>query len=331
MPLIAVAYAAFAAGLFLGYGGLSWLPTVTAIPAIFFAVLKRDAMIAGMVLFLLAGSSIASRSAPQKDRRSAPAAGVQSATLRAMKKRASKAIDEIFRADAPMAKALLIAEQQEIPLEMRDRYARAGMVHMLSISGLHVAIIAGAILLILQAAHVPRNSATLIGILLTAFYVALIGAPAPAVRSAGMLALGGASRLTGRPTSPWASLAVGAFVPLVNPRTVLDLGYQLSVLGIAGLIASGKLSRRLFEKREVRFRKIWKELLTSIVATIVTAPLVAWYFGRLSIIAPLANLASGPIVSVLQPTLFVALALAPFPMVARLFADAAHPLLLAFD
>ena len=245
---------------------------------------------------------------------------------------ASKSIDRVFGTDAPMAKALLIADQHEIPIEMRDRYARAGMVHMLSISGLHVAIIAGAMLLLLEAMHIPRGIASVIGVVLTAFYVAIIGAPPPAVRSAGMLAMVTASRLTQRPTSPWAALAVGALAPLLQPRTVLDLGYQLSVAGIAGLIASGKLARRIIPKeKRSRRTKIYKELLTSVVATIVTAPLIAWYFGRISVIAPLANLVAGPVISLLQPTLFVALALAPAEPLARLLGDAAHPLLIAFD
>ncbi|MEO8576652.1 MAG: ComEC/Rec2 family competence protein, partial [Gemmatimonadales bacterium] len=231
-----------------------------------------------------------------------------------------------------MARALLIADQQQIPPEMRDRYARAGMVHMLSISGLHVAIVAGAVMLLLQAARIPRSYASMLGVGITAAYVAVIGAPAPAVRSAVMLAMVAASRATQRPTSPWAGLALGALVPLIVPRTVLDLGYQLSVVGIAGLIASGMLSKKTLAKRLDGWKlKIGKELLTSVVATLVTAPLIAWYFGRISLIAPIANLAAGPIISVLQPTLFAALALAPVPVVGQFFADASHPMLVAFD
>ena len=287
----------------------------------------------GLALFLLAGALVGSASAasPRSPRRghgdeSAPSA------LGRMHDRASKSIERVFGADAPMAKALLIADQHEIPLEMRDRYARAGMVHMLSISGLHVAIIAGAILLLLEAIHVPRGVASVIGVALTGFYVAIIGAPPPAVRSAGMLAMVAASKLTQRPTSPWAALAVGALAPLVHPPTILDLGYQLSVVGIAGLIASGRLSRRIIaaNKRSLRAR-IYKDLLTSTVATIVTAPLIAWYFGRVSLIAPVANLVAGPVISLLQPTLFAALALAPSGAAAKIFADAAHPMLRAFD
>jgi len=252
--------------------------------------------------------------------------------LPVMHERASRSIDRLFGEDAAMARALLIADQHRISPEMRDRYARAGMVHMLSISGLHVAIIAGAVVLMLEALRLPRLAASVLSVAITGWYVAVIGAPPPAVRSAVMLAMVAASRATQRPTSPWAGLAVGAFVPLIVPRTVLDLGYQLSVAGIAGLIASGMLARRVLPGRADGWkRRIVKELLTSAVATIVTAPLIAWYFGRLSLVAPFANLVASPVIGLLQPLLFLALASAPVEPVARFFADAAHPLLVLFD
>ena len=231
-----------------------------------------------------------------------------------------------------MAKALLIADQHQISPEMRDRYARAGIIHMLSISGLHVAIIAGAVLLLLRLAGLPPSVAAIGSLIVIAVYVAVIGAPPPALRSAAMLGMGTISKVWQRPTSPWAAWAAGAFVPLVAPRTVLDLGYQLSVAGIAGLIASGVLARRVLAPRLSGLRlKIGRELLASIVASVVSAPLVTWYFGRMSIIAPLANLAAGPVITLLQPTLFLALISSPVPLLARFFAAAAHPLLLAFD
>lgn len=334
LPLISFAYCAFAAGLLAGFGGVAWAVTATAAGAVIVAAISRRVEITGAALFLLAGALIGSASTDTRAvHHSRPRADdAELSALEGMHQRASRSIERIFGRDAPMAKALLIADQHEISLEMRDRYARAGMVHMLSISGLHVAIIAGTVLLLLGAFHVPRGIASVTGIVIIAIYVAIIGAPPPAVRSAGMLAMVAASRLTQRPTSPWAGLAVGAFAPLVVPRTVLDLGYQLSVVGIAGLIASAKLSRRLIPPvKGSRIPKISRELLTSVVATIVTAPLIAWYFGRISLVAPLANLVAGPLISVLQPTLFIALALAPFGFAAKVFADAAHPMLVAFD
>jgi competence protein ComEC len=60
-------------------------------------------------------------------------------------------------------------------------------------------------------------------------------------------------------------------------------------------------------------------------------PLVAWSMGRVSLIAPLSNLAAGPFVAVVQPMLFLGVMLAPVPEAARFVADAAHPLLAALN
>jgi competence protein ComEC len=214
---------------------------------------------------------------------------------------------------------------------MRDRYAAAGLVHMLSISGLHVAVIAGAMELLFQVARLSPRAALLSAFASTALYVAVIGAPAPAVRAAAMLGVAMATRLAQRPTSPWAALAIGAFAPLLDPRTVLDLGYQLSVLGMCGLIAGGIATRRALGTLSGWRLYVSRELLISIIASVVTAPLVAFTFGQISIIAPISNLFAAPVIGVAQPMLFLALVSAPAEGVARFCAQAVHPLLKVFD
>ena len=241
-------------------------------------------------------------------------------------------IDRTFGEDAPLARALLIADQHQIPTEMRDRYAGAGLIHMLSISGLHVAVIAAAMELLFQVARMSRRASLLGAFVATAVYVAIIGAPPPALRSAAMLGVAMVSRIAQRPTSPWATWAVGAFVPLAQPRTAIDVGYQLSVLGMCALVAAGALWRRHLAQRLDGWKgKIGRELVTSLVACAVTAPLVAWVFGRISLIAPLSNLVAAPVITLAQPILFLALLAGPFASIARIFAEAVHPLLFAFD
>jgi competence protein ComEC len=246
--------------------------------------------------------------------------------------RAGRSIDKTFGEDAPLARALLIADQRQIPTEMRDRYASAGLVHMLSISGLHVAVIAAAMELLFQVARMPRRAALLGAFVATGVYVAMIGAPAPALRSAAMLGVAMISRLAQRATSPWAAWAIGAFIPLFAPRTVLDVGYQLSVLGMCALVAAGSLWRMHLAKRLTGWKaRIGRELITSLIACAVTAPLVAWVFGRVSLIAPVSNLIAAPVITLAQPVLFLALLLAPFEAASRFVAQAVHPLLFAFD
>lgn len=246
--------------------------------------------------------------------------------------RATRAVDEVFPADAPLARALLVADTRELSPEIRDRYAAAGLAHMLSISGLHVGVIAVALEILFQLVHLARRTATLASIVVVAVYVALIGAPEAAVRSAAMLGALGASRLLQRPTSPWAMLAIGAAAPLVSPRAVLEIGYQLSVIGVAGLIGAGALVRRAVPRRIGGWRRtLLAGLIVSTVATLVSAPLVAWTFGRISLVGPFTNLLAAPLMAVAQPMLFLGLLLAPVRPLALLVGDAAHPLLAGFD
>ncbi|HVZ77705.1 MAG TPA: ComEC/Rec2 family competence protein, partial [Gemmatimonadaceae bacterium] len=254
-------------------------------------------------------------------------------TLRRWREAAGRRIDGAFGADAALARALLVADTRGIPAAARDRYAAAGLSHMLSISGLHVALIALALQLAFEIARLPRRRADIATVVVIGGYVALLGAPAPALRSAVMLGLLIATRLAQRPTSPWAILALGALVPLGDPRIVLDVGWQLSTAGVAALIAASAFARRVrwLSRQRGVVRTVLHGAVASTVATIVSAPLVAWSFGRLSLIGPASNLVAGPIMTIAQPMLFLSLVASPVPALARFIADAAHPLLVAFD
>lgn len=255
------------------------------------------------------------------------------AALAPWRTRAGAAIDRHFGEDAGLVRALLIADTRDLDPEVRDRYADAGIVHMLSISGLHVAIVSGAMLMLLQAARLPAATARWAGLALVLLYVLIIGAPPPAVRSAVMIAAQAVSLALQRNTSPWAALAWGGGVPLLyQPRTAVDLGWQLSVSGFAALIAGRAVAERLLPPRLEGWRRtIASELTVSVVASFATAPLVAWHFGRVSLVAPFANIAAGPVIALLQPTLFLALALAWWPAAASLVAAASVPMVRAFD
>lgn len=244
---------------------------------------------------------------------------------------AGRRIDRLFGDDAPMARALVIADMSAIPADQRDRYARAGLVHMLSVSGLHVGIVALALELLASILRLPRTPSRMATLGLLALYVAAIGAPPPAVRAAVMLGALLVSRLLQRPTSPWAILALGAATPLWDPRTALDLGWQLSVAGTAALIAGASLARRIIPTPWRGWRRTLATGGTiSIVATVVTAPLVAWAFGRVSLLGPVTNLLADPVMGLLQPLLFIAMAI-PIAGVERFVADASHALLATFD
>ena len=252
--------------------------------------------------------------------------------LRRIRARASASIDSTFGADAPLAKALLVADTKSLSPEVRERYAAAGLVHMLSISGLHVGLIAVALSVAAQLARLPTTAARIGTPAARAISIAILGAPAPAVRAGVMLAAGTLCRLVQRPVSPWAVLALGAVGPLGDPATATDLGYQLSVVGVIALVAADSLDRRLLAGRLPGWRRtVAAALLGSTMASVVSLPLVAWAFGRVSLVAPLTNLVAAPLMAFAQPMLFLGLVLGWAPEAARFVAGAVHPLLVAFD
>src|SRR5690606_30019775 len=126
------------------------------------------------------------------------------------------------------------------------------------------------------AARAGALAADLVSLGTTLAFVLFIGAPPPAVRSGGMLLLGVVARLLQRPTAPWGIWAVSCAIPLVEPRVVLDLGWQLSVAGMAGLLASGPLTRRLAGALPGWRRAVVASMVATTVASAATAPLVAW-------------------------------------------------------
>jgi competence protein ComEC len=272
--------------------------------------------------------------------------------LRASRAWAAHTIDTLFGARAPLVRALLIADQDGIPATLRDRYADAGLVHVLSVSGMHVAIIASALLTLGSLLRVSRRHTELFAMAAVILYVVTLGCPPPAVRSAVMLVVMALATRWQRPLHDWTALALGAVVPTVDPLVVTDLGWQLSVGGMAALVAARAL-KRSWRQWAVRVRDAalapperlahwlitrrgigeWfvSEISTGVVATVVTAPLIAWTFGRLSLVAPLSNIAAAPVIAVLQPALFLALLLAPVPPLAGMVADASQPAMALLD
>jgi competence protein ComEC len=223
-------------------------------------------------------------------------------------------VDRLFGAQAPLAASLLLAQRDALDGVVRDRFARAGLSHLLAISGLHVGLIGGILFLIGSLLRLGKRWAAVLAAAGTIGYVLLLGAPHSAVRAALQLVLLLAATMLQRPTRPEALVATAALLLLVrDPGALLSPGFQLSFAGVIGLLAIRPpilaLARGSDGGGWAARGKRWlaDALATSIAATLATAPIVAWHFGQVAPIGVVANLIAIPLLSLILPALAVAL------------------------
>src|SRR2546425_6968025 len=111
---------------------------------------------------------------------------------------------ELFGTRAPIVNALVFAPNARLDSDIRERYVRSGLAHLLSISGLHVGFIAAWLALILGKLHLAARARFGATAVLLLGYLWLLGFPAPAVRAGAMLVLADVARLRQRVVAPRA-------------------------------------------------------------------------------------------------------------------------------
>ena len=230
----------------------------------------------------------------------------------------------LFGSRAPLVDALVIGRRTELDPEVRERYARAGMAHLLSISGLHVGFLAAWIALVLRWLGVPLRARIVLGAGIVFAYCWLLGFPAPATRAGLMLAVDGAARLRQRIVTPRGTVALAALVLMVgDPWAVHAIGAWLSLAAITAVIWAGRAVTG----------PVWVRLLApAAAATLLTAPITAFAFGTVAPIGVLANVVAIPLGGIAVPgVLFALLSAVLVPAASALLAAGAGLALAVLD
>ncbi|MEJ2216410.1 MAG: DNA internalization-related competence protein ComEC/Rec2 [Gemmatimonadota bacterium] len=212
----------------------------------------------------------------------------------------------LFPREAALAEALLLARREGLDPEVRDRFARAGLSHVLAISGLHVAVLAGLVLLVGVMVGASRNRAAVAAAVLTAAYMGLLGAPYSAVRATIQISLLLAARILQRPSRPLGLLAAAALIILVaDPVALLDVGFQLSFAALIGIITLGPRLQAALAR--IRPASIRGAVAVCVAASAATTPLAAYHFGRIAPIGIAASLVAVPLVGLAVPAVLISL------------------------
>ena len=150
----------------------------------------------------------------------------------------------ISPARAPLAAALLLGSRESLPREESAAFLATGTVHILSISGLHVGLLALALFRILRLAPVPRTWSLLAVALVTGGYMLLVRAETPVLRATLIVWLSCLAAAFDRRSPAINSLAVAAIVVLAwRPAEVFSAGAQLSFLSTAVLVGAADCCR----------------------------------------------------------------------------------------
>ncbi|MFH1662155.1 MAG: ComEC/Rec2 family competence protein [Candidatus Falkowbacteria bacterium] len=196
--------------------------------------------------------------------------------------------------EASLAKAIILGDKKGIPEDLRDNFSRAGISHIIAISGMHISILAALVMGALLGIGLSRKKAFLFSSIFLIIYIMLIGLPASAMRAGlmGFLVLWALS--IGRLNKITNSLVLaGAILLLINPRLLRDdIGFQLSFLAVLGIVYCYPIFNRWAEKWKIKkyFKIIFNIFAITMAAQVFTLPIITYNFNQVSVVAPIANL-----------------------------------------
>lgn len=203
------------------------------------------------------------------------------------------------------ALATVIGEKEETEAYNYEDFNRAGVSHLLVISGLHVTLIIYWLSYILSLLIRDNRRSFIIIILFIALYCILTGLSPSTLRASFLVLCHRLSELIGRRYNRLSALSLGGLLMLlINPLTLFLPSFQLSFGAILGIDFLMEPINRLLKGL---YRPISSIISISLAVQIFTAPIVLYHFNTISVISIISNLLILPIFSIAMPLLFVIL------------------------
>ena len=235
-------------------------------------------------------------------------------------------------AETGLLMGLLAGDRSGIPEVLRSDFQRSGLVHVLAISGFHVVLLAGMLMIFLKATGLPHKIVILIATALLAIYVPVTGG-SPAVRRAVMMfAIPQIGTLFGKPANTLNSLGVALLlIILPEPSVIWNPGFQLSFAATAGIILGTPHNPTKLLPEKFTRNKLWQKIqafaidptFVTLCATLATAPFLIHHFKTLSPFAWFGNIIIVPAISLgMQAGLFAQLS--PVDFICETFCNAAR-------
>jgi competence protein ComEC len=248
-----------------------------------------------------------------------PSAGDVGALLAAGRRAIARALLEAVPASSErgVLAALIYGDQGGIPDDLRAAYARTGTAHVLSVSGLHIAVVAATAFVVLRRLMalwawlalrlLVVRCAAVAALVPVAGYAFLSGGAVATLRALVMGVLGLGAIALVRRADVWSALAAAAVLLCAgDPGIARDVSFQLSFAAVAALVVAGRryetwraAGGRCLDPARLAGRllgAIAGAVVVAVAAALATGPITAYHFGTVAVLGVVANLVVVPLV-----------------------------------
>ena len=190
--------------------------------------------------------------------------------------------------EASLGLSYLLGMKSGLPEDLSENLRMVGLVHIVVASGAHLSILVEVARKLFG--KLSRFAGFLFSILFVVFFMSMVGWTPSILRAGVMAILTITAGYVGRKIAPWRMiLMVVAFTLMLNPMFLINLGWLLSFASFAGIMILGpKLSKFFFGCKKPGF--IASTIMATLAATLMTLPIILYYYGAISLISVVANL-----------------------------------------
>lgn len=202
-----------------------------------------------------------------------------------------------------LAAAMLLGDRSNLDPELKESFSKAGLSHILAISGLHVGIVFGFFQFALSfLTRGPRGVRiqTLLSLGMLLIYMILTGCSPAVCRAVLMIFFYQSGKLFFLQPHSLSSLAAACLVLLAyDPYMLFQVGFQLSFAAVTGILVFAPIMQEKLEKRLGKWGResMVRSAVVCLAAQVLTSPLIAWHFGQFPTYFLFANLLLLPLVA----------------------------------
>ncbi len=231
-------------------------------------------------------------------------------------------VDILPSSQAQIAIPLVVGEQRVVSQSLYDTYRRSGIAHVLSVSGFHMALLAGFVFFLVRGllALVPaialrlstKKVAAIVAFFVALFYLFLSGCQVPALRAFLMISCVFLGIVTNRKVvSLYTLMLVGFCILLIHPEWIVSVSFQLSFIAV--MVLMGLCNDSLKKSDNWTFIKwILFVIKANVFVSLMLAPFVIYHFNQINPYGVIGNLMTSMFFSFLiMPLLFLGVALMP--------------------